>query len=158
MMMLLRHLLAIAALPFVVTVVVPIWLAREYDSSFAGFGLGLLLFAYSLGRFAKEGKGTLAPWDPPRQLVIRGPYRFVRNPMISGVILILVGEALISLSTAHLVWALIFFFINAVYIPLLEEPQLRHRFGEAYIEYCNHVPRLVPRLKPWVPNILRPLP
>lgn len=169
---LLRHLLAIAALPFVVMVVVPVWLTREYESSFAGgvgsilvriaglclLLLGLSLFASSLRRFANDGKGTLAPWDPPRQLVIRGPYRFVRNPMISGVVLILFAEALLFLSTALVVWALVFFAINATYIPLLEEPQLRRRFGAAYIEYCNHVPRLVPRLKPWIPGALRPLP
>lgn len=148
------------------------WLTREYDSSFgggigaifvriAGFCLlllGLTLFGSSLGRFANDGKGTLAPWDPPRQLVIRGPYRFVRNPMISGVVLMLFGEAQLLLSTALVVWALVFFAINATYIPLLEEPQLRRRFGAAYIEYCNHVPRLVPRLKPWTPGVLRPLP
>ena len=170
---LLRHLFAIAALPFVVAVVIPIWLARRYESepsydlfvlsmlgNIAGlcfFLTGLFLFAHSLRRFATEGKGTLAPWDPPRHLVIRGPYRFVRNPMISGVLLVLIGEALVLWSQPHALWALIFFAINAVYIPLLEEPQLRHRFGAEYIEYSKHVPRLLPRLTPWQPVPLKPI-
>ena len=71
------------------------------------FGIGLLavgvvLFVASLGRFVREGRGTLAPWDPPRRLVVRGPYRYVRNPMISGVVLALFGEAALLLSRPHL--------------------------------------------------------
>jgi len=161
----LRHLLAIAVLPFVVAVVIPLWIARGNDIGWrvgSGAGavlgqlvgasvlvIGLLLFASSLRRFATEGEGTLAPWDPPRSLVIRGPYRYVRNPMISGVILVLLGEALLLLSGPHLAWAAIFFAINAVYIPLLEEPQLANRFGPAYEVYRRNVPRLIPRLRPW---------
>jgi protein-S-isoprenylcysteine O-methyltransferase Ste14 len=168
----LRHLFAIAALPFVMAVLIPIWISRRYErgpvsdmvvlqilANIAGVCVviaGLFLFVHSLRRFATEGKGTLAPWDPPRHLVIRGPYRFVRNPMISGVLLILIGEALVLFSLPHALWALTFFAINAVYIPLLEEPQLKHRFGADYIEYCKHVPRLLPRLRPWQPLPLRP--
>ena len=164
-MMLLRHLLSVAALPFVVTIVIPIWLARR-NAVTVGLadrvpslllqllgvgvlGIGLLLFASSLRRFATEGDGTLAPWDPPRRLVVRGPYRYVRNPMISGVILILFGEALLLLSRAHFMWALTFLAINAIYIPLFEEPQLAGRFGQEYEDYRRNVPRLVPRLTPW---------
>jgi len=177
---LLRHLLAIAAFPFVMAVVIPVWLARRYDGTarnevtdvslvghiasvlgvIAGACLvllGLFLFVHSLRRFATEGEGTLAPWDPPRNLVVRGPYRFVRNPMISGVLLVLVGVALYLISVPHALWALTFFGINAVYIPLFEEPQLRRRFGASYIEYCQHVPRLVPRLRPWQPVSFRPV-
>jgi protein-S-isoprenylcysteine O-methyltransferase Ste14 len=72
--------------------------------------------------------------------------------MISGVILMLVGEGLVLRSTPHLLWAGIFFIINAIYIPLLEEPRLRSRFGADYEEYRKAVPRLVPRLRPWRPN------
>lgn len=167
MIILIRHLLAILTLPFVVAIVVPIWLARRNGVALAlgtttpsllaqagGLGLlaiGLALFVSSLRRFASDGKGTLAPWDPPRKLVISGPYRYVRNPMISGVLFILFGEALVLLSRPHLSWALTFLLVNAIYIPLLEEPQLRGRFGAAYAEYCNHVPRLLPRFRPWTP-------
>ena len=167
MLVLIRHLLAIAALPFLVAVLIPIWIARGDNvrlalgttmphlfAQVAGLGLllvGLSLFVSSLRRFAGEGKGTLAPWDPPRHLVIRGPYRYVRNPMISGVVFVLFGESLMLLSGPHVQWALIFLLINFIYIPLFEERQLKERFGEAYIEYCRHVPRLVPRLRPWTP-------
>lgn len=165
MMTVLRHLLAIAILPFTVAVLVPLWIAQRNGSvptlgrsltelalQLAGLGLlgvGLFLFVASLRRFATEGKGTLAPWDPPRVFVVRGPYRFVRNPMISGVIFILAGEALVLLSTPHATWAIAVFLINLVYIPLLEEPQLAERFGEPYREYCRHVRRFIPRLRPW---------
>jgi protein-S-isoprenylcysteine O-methyltransferase Ste14 len=164
----LRHLLAIAILPFSVTVLIPLWIARRYSIGISlGAGgllialqfvglvvlmVGLVLFLSSLRRFATVGQGTLAPWDPPKHLVVRGPYRFVRNPMISGVIFILVAEAMILMSTPHTVWALIFLGMNLVYIPLFEEPFLRVRFGESYHEYCQNVPRIFPRLRPWAPN------
>jgi protein-S-isoprenylcysteine O-methyltransferase Ste14 len=166
--MVLRHILAIAVLPFTVTILVPLWIAgREGIAPRVGGSggvlllqaggaavllLGLLLFVSSLRRFASEGQGTLAPWDPPRQLVVRGPYRFVRNPMISAVVFILAGEAMLLASRPHALWALIVLAGNLVYIPLVEEPQLRLRFGQAYDEYCRHVPRIFPRLRPWTPE------
>jgi protein-S-isoprenylcysteine O-methyltransferase Ste14 len=163
-----RHLLSIAIFPSTVAVLVPLWIARRYHVEpslggsasewilqVAGLGLlalGLVFFAASLRRFTTEGHGTLAPWDPPRELVLRGPYRYVRNPMISGVVLVLFGESLVLVSTAHAEWAACFLAVNLLYIPLIEEPQLRSRFGAAYLEYCRHVPRVVPRLRPWVPD------
>ncbi len=161
----LRHLVAVAIVPGIVTIGVPVWIVDRYavpvamPHSLAGFvavvlggvtGIaGLVLFASSLLRFGREGRGTLAPWDPPRELVIGGPYRYVRNPMISGVILILAAEALVLRSAPHGWWTAIFVGINATYIPLLEEPLLALRFGSAYDEYRRHVPRLLPRLRPW---------
>lgn len=160
-----RQLFAIAVLPSTVAVIIPVWLARRNAIGLAPghtftqvalqacgvaiLGLGLLLFSASLRRFITEGRGTLAPWDPPRHLVVAGAYRYVRNPMISGVLLVLIGEALLLLSWSHVMWALIFFVINAIYIPLIEEPRLAERFGESYREYCQHVPRLLPRWPPW---------
>jgi protein-S-isoprenylcysteine O-methyltransferase Ste14 len=162
---LLRHLLAIAILPYMVAVQIPIWIARRNGvtwalgsspaavavqaAGMAVLALGLLLFSASLRRFATEGEGTLAPWDPPRRLVVRGPYRFVRNPMISGVVFVLFGEALVLRSMAHAEWAALFLALNLIYIPLVEEPMLVARFGESYLEYRRHVPRLWPRLSPW---------
>lgn len=173
MVPLLRHLLAIAILPFTVAVLVPVWVARRYaiapalgDSAellalqclgLALFAVGLLLFLASLRRFATDGQGTLAPWDPPRRLVVRGPYRFVRNPMISGVNFLLFGEALVLTSPPHGVWAVVFLLPNLVYIPLVEEPQLERRFGESYREYRRHVRRFLPRLRPWVPGAPPPV-
>ena len=167
MLALLRQLLSIAILPGTVLVLVPLWIARANGIGFALAGsaggralqllgvallaLGLVLFASSLRRFASEGEGTLAPWDPPRKLVVRGPYRFVRNPMISGVVFVLFAEALLLRSPPHLLWALAFLALNLVYIPALEEPQLVRRFGDPYREYCRHVPRVFPRVTPWQP-------
>jgi protein-S-isoprenylcysteine O-methyltransferase Ste14 len=158
--MALRHLLSIAILPFTMAVVIPVWIARrsgvtpavgqsagELAIQLAGLVVlvvGLVLFSASLRRFATEGDGTLAPWDPPRRLVIRGPYRFVRNPMISGLIFVLFGEALLLLSRDHAMWAATFLVINLIYIPLVEEPMMEARFGEDYREYCRHVGRIVP--------------
>jgi len=167
MITLLRQLLAIAILPFTVAVLVPVWIARRYGVALtpgrsvgpvflqvvglALLGLGLILFVASLRRFATEGKGTLAPWDPPRVFVVHGPYQFVRNPMISGVILFLFGEAFALLSPPHGVWAVCFVILNLIYIPLVEEPQLERRFGDSYREYRRHVRRFIPRLRPWRP-------
>ena len=164
-MMLLRHLLSIAALPFMVTVVIPVWIARRYgvvlrwpdtpgEYALAALSVpvllvGFALFASSVRRFATEGKGTLAPWDPPRRLVVHGPYRYVRNPMISGVNFMLCGEALLLRSWPHAVWAAIFILANVTWIPLYEEPHLERVFGEEYREYKRHVRRFMPRATPW---------
>ncbi|HTO08483.1 MAG TPA: isoprenylcysteine carboxylmethyltransferase family protein [Myxococcota bacterium] len=161
-----RHALAIAVLPMTVTILVPIWLTRRWPTDGGAFpdsfleslsvaaglvflGLGAGLFAACLRRFAGEGDGTLAPWDPPRVLVVRGPYRYVRNPMITGVIAVLLGEALVLRSLPLCAWALAFTALNLVYIPLVEEPDLERRFGDSYRRYCEHVPRIVPRSTPW---------
>ena len=160
-----RHLLSIVALPGLVAILVPRWIARGSGTRLelaadagglvlqalgvATLAIGLTLFAWSLYNFARRGRGTLAPWDPPRALVVRGPYRFVRNPMISGMIFVVWGEALILRSMPHALWAAAFIGINALYIPLVEEPSLERRFGGPYREYMRHVRRFVPRLRPW---------
>lgn len=166
MVMLLRHLLSILLLPTMVAVVVPTTLLRRSGPRIAlgsggvlpwlrvGAGTvlllcGLALFAWSVGLFARVGRGTLAPWDPTKQLVAVGPYRHVRNPMISGVFLMLVGEALLWGSRPVAIWAATFLFINQVYFVLLEEPGLERRFGAAYRTYKAHVPRWIPRLRAW---------
>ena len=165
---LLRHLVAIFILPVSVTVLVPSWIAQRYHvvlragtsvpaivlqmTGVAALILGVVLFASSLWRFATDGRGTLAPWDPPKLLVVNGPYQYVRNPMISGVLFVVIGEALIFLSIAHALWAAFFLAMNVVYIQFVEEPQLARRFGPGYDVYRESVPRFVPRLSPWQPR------
>lgn len=112
-------------------------------------GLSIIVAAISL--FIKIGKGTLAPWSPPGKLVIRGMYRYVRNPMISGVLITLAGESLAILSKNIFIWALAFFIINNIYFLLSEEPALERRFGKDYLEYKKNVPRWIPRLSPYTP-------
>ncbi len=164
-----RHLRSIATLPLVVTVVIPIVILAAAGNAHPGWGLptslawlpiacGILLVAVGLGLFAwtnrlfgRRGRGTLAPWDPPRRLVVAGPYRHVRNPMISSVLFVLLGEAVAFGSLALLGWFLVFATFNACYFPLKEEPSLAERFGADYVAYRRHVPRWVPQLRPWDP-------
>jgi protein-S-isoprenylcysteine O-methyltransferase Ste14 len=85
----------------------------------------------------------------PVNLVVRGPYRHVRNPMISGVLFILLGEAAITASGWLLLWFAIFFMLQATSIRLSEEPHLTRRFGDEYVIYRQHVPRWIPRISAW---------
>lgn len=111
------------------------------------FAAGLALVFAAVRLFLTAGEGTPAPWDPPKKLVIRGPYRYVRNPMISGVFFLLAGEALLFESGLILGWLALFFLANQIYIPFVEEKQLGKRFGAPYVEYQRHVPRWLPRLR-----------
>lgn len=165
-----RHLRAIVLCPGVVTVVGPLlllWWSGDFDVGWglpdglaaipvilgaALIGVGLLLVMWTIRLFATVGHGTLAPWDPTSRLVVRGPYRHTRHPMISGVFLVLLGEAALLGSWTLLVWSLAVFGVNAVYLPLVEERGLRRRFGDEYDEYRANVPRFLPRLRPWVPS------
>ncbi len=106
--------------------------------------LGLSLMVATIRLFVTVGKGTLAPWEPTQKLVVQGVYRHVRNPMISGVILVLLGEAMLTASLPLFCWFLVAALINAAYIPLSEEPGLVKRFGEDYLIYKRNVPRWVP--------------
>lgn len=108
-------------------------------------GLGLVVWTVLL--FVKVGHGTLAPWSPTSKLVVRGPYRYVRNPMITGVATILAGQALFFRSWAILIELAVFVLVNAIYFPLVEEPGLRRRFGQDYEEYRARVPRWLPRVR-----------
>jgi protein-S-isoprenylcysteine O-methyltransferase Ste14 len=111
--------------------------------------LGLSLMVATIRLFVTVGKGTLAPWEPPQHLVVRGVYRHVRNPMITGVHLVLFGEALLTASLPLFGLFLVGAIINAVYIPLVEERGLVKRFGDDYLTYMRNVPRWFPRLTPW---------
>lgn len=112
-------------------------------------GLGLVLCVWTAKLFLKYGEGTPAPWDPPKKLVIRGPYCHVRNPMITGVLLLLLAEAMLLQSWHIALWMMVFFIGNTIYFPLVEEKGLEKRFGAPYLEYKAHVPRWIPRLRPW---------
>ena len=152
-MLALRNLVAVVLLPGIVAVLVPAVLLSGADLApwplalvgavVLGFGVGMI--AWTVALFAGVGRGTLAPWDPPERLVIRGPYRYVRNQMITGVVSVLLGEAALFGSAAVLTWAAIVFAINAVYFPLIEEPDLRSRFGADYDAYAARTPRWLPR-------------
>ena len=115
-------------------------------------GTGLWLAVWTVRLFMKFGDGTPAPWEPPQKLVIRGPYRHVRNPMIIGVLLMLMAEAALFQSWPLALWVGVFFLGNAIYFPLVEEKALENRFADAYRSYNANVPRWIPRLRPWHPQ------
>jgi|SRR4051812_17890130 protein-S-isoprenylcysteine O-methyltransferase Ste14 len=166
-MMVLRHLVSILILPFTMVVLFPGWLLRGASRSdtrwidgtlaaatahIAGaliFLGGFALFAWCVSLFARIGQGTLAPWDPTKRLIVVGPYRFIRNPMITGVLAMLAGETLFLGSRVIGAWTLTFFVINTIYFLLHEEPGLERRFGPSYLEYKGAVGRWLPVDKPW---------
>jgi protein-S-isoprenylcysteine O-methyltransferase Ste14 len=108
-------------------------------------GLGVALLAACIFEFARTGSGTLAPVDPPRVLVVRGLYRYVRNPMYLSVTLIIFGEALLSGSRALLIYWAIWFLAANLFVIAYEEPTLRRRFGRSYELYTQQVRRWLPR-------------
>jgi protein-S-isoprenylcysteine O-methyltransferase Ste14 len=97
--------------------------------------------------FAVRGKGTPLPIDPPKKLLVEGPYSVVRNPMYWGVVSVMLGEAAVfhSVDLAELAGA--FFLGVNVFVLLVEEPSLKKKFGAEYEEYCRRVPRWLPRFK-----------
>jgi len=111
----------------------------------AGFGTWL----WTVRLFSRIGKGTLASWDATSALVVEGPYRHVRNPMITAVATLLTGEATLFGSPLILAWAGLFLAINFAYFLLAEEPGLERRFGDDYRAYKLNVPRWIPRRTPW---------
>jgi len=106
--------------------------------------LGVAAYCWSAASFALVGKGTPAPVDPPKALVVAGPYRYVRNPMYLGVVLVLVGESLVFASPMMLRYAALILLAFHLFVVYYEEPHLRRRFGEAYVHYCRSVPRWLP--------------
>lgn len=96
--------------------------------------------------FVRVGHGTPAPFDPPRRLVERGPYRFVRNPMYLGAVLALAAAALFYESWPLLAYAGLFLIAGHLIVTGYEEPTLRRSFGVEYEAYCRRVSRWWPRL------------
>jgi protein-S-isoprenylcysteine O-methyltransferase Ste14 len=115
-------------------------------------GVGLALAAWCALEFAWRGLGTPAPFDPPRTLVISGPYRFVRNPMYVGAGIAILGEAITfpRLTSFMLGMFALLWIISTVFIVIYEEPTLRRMFGHEYADYCRHVRRWLPRVTPFV--------
>lgn len=162
-----RQARAIALLPGMVVVVVPAVILIAGGGPDVGCGLGgalaalvvlfgialvaagFALWLWTVRLFSRIGEGTLAPWDPTRKLVVAGPYRHVRNPMITAVVAVLVGEASLFGSLGILIWATAFFSVNHAWFLLGEEPGLERRFGDEYRAYRDAVPRWIPRRTPW---------
>jgi protein-S-isoprenylcysteine O-methyltransferase Ste14 len=141
--------------PLLLTLATAAWTRATAPALVAGALLvvaGLVMLVATTQLFAR-GHGSLAPWNPPTALVVAGPYRFCRNPMITGIYAILAGEALAFRSPWLAAWAAAFIVGMSSHIVFREEPTLRQRFGEAYVRYCANVPRWVPRVKPYQPGL-----
>lgn len=107
-----------------------------------GFALGLTCVVL----FLTAGRGTPAPFDPPRVFVATGPYRYVRNPMYVGAILALAGGGLVVRSFSILILAAVFWALSHSLVVLHEEPALERRFGDSFVRYKRSVNRWLPRM------------
>jgi protein-S-isoprenylcysteine O-methyltransferase Ste14 len=147
--------------PGTVAGLVPWWISRWHlRPPFFGFAplrligvlmitAGIFVLVESFARFALQGIGTPAPLFPTRHLVVRGAYRYVRNPMYVAVMSLILGQALLLGDTHLLVYAAFPWLAAHVFVLAYEEPTLRKTFGDEYKTYCAHVPRWIPRLDPW---------
>jgi len=152
----LRSLFWTVLMPGTVTIYIPYLIVTRWSPtaitrwsaaqllSLLPIALGAAILFHCIWSFATIGRGTLSPLDAPRRLVVRGLYRYVRNPMYVGVILILFGEALLFESLALLKYAVGCFVLFNLVIMLYEEPALRSRFGESYERYREAVGRWLP--------------
>ena len=110
--------------------------------------MGVALLGSCIWEFARSGRGTLSPADPPKELVVRGLYRYVRNPMYLSVTLIVFGELLLTRSRP-LFWYWVIWFIGVNLLVMgYEEPTLRRKFGASYERYTAEVGRWLPRIRP----------
>ena len=166
-----RHLISFLLFPVTMTLVIPALIVLPAGVRGAHLGaaatvvlvtVGCLLIAAGLAMliwtvvlFDRVGKGTLGlgpVMGEPVHLVVRGPYRHVRNPMITGVLCILLGEAAVTASAWLLLWFAIFLAFQATVIPFWEEPHLVGRYGDEYVDYRRNVARWIPRISAWEPG------
>ncbi len=163
-----RQLLSILAFPVMMALVIPALIVIAADvrapdlGSPLAVGLtvagglliagGLGLWTWTVVLFHRVGKGTLGIGDvmgEPVHLVVRGPYRHVRNPMITAVLCILLGEAAVTACAWLLLWFAVFFAFIATAIRFWEEPHLLERYGREYADYQRNVPSWIPRISAW---------
>lgn len=169
-----EHFKAIMSLPFMVLLVGPIlfllfsiwtglpWLFLYPLSLFSLFvgifpiTIGIFMMYKTIRAFASVGKGTLSPKAPTQHFVAVGLYRYMRNPMILGGLLVLLGEAFIFGSSLIFVWCGFFGVLNHFWFINREEPDLERRFGAEYRQYKHNVPRWIPRRTPWTSDSFDP--
>lgn len=153
----LRTLVFTVVVPGFWTALVPYWVVgRRLQLNWSGAAVaGGLLVAAGVGlylmcafwEFALRGSGTPAVFDPPKELVVQGPYRIVRNPMYWSVAFVMLGEALAFRSLRLAEIGVVFFLITMPFVLACEEPILRRKFGAEYEAYCRQVPRWFPHFR-----------
>lgn len=148
-----KNLLFTVLVPGTVGVYLPLLIGRGRSTA-SGFalaaacallGLGAAIYAWCLWDFASFGRGTPAPIDPPTRLVIRGLYRYTRNPMYVGVLTLILGWAVLFEASSLVAYAALVAGCFQLFIVAYEEPQLRRQFGAAYERYCARVGRWLPK-------------
>jgi protein-S-isoprenylcysteine O-methyltransferase Ste14 len=149
----LRALISFLVLPGTVAGLIPAWIVSSDRGRGQGFiigavplMIGVVMLLWCVRDFYATGRGTLAPWDPPKRLVIVGLYRFTRNPMYVGIALLLGGWSLLAASpllAGYTVMLAIAFHLRVV---LYEEPRLKMQFSEEWATYAATVPRWLPGL------------
>ncbi len=147
--------------PGTVVVLVPWWITHwRVHAHLAGLGplrvagaltiaAGTAVVLDSFVRFALQGVGTPAPVYPTRHLVVKGFYRYVRNPMYVALLLILAGQALFFADARLIVYAFFAWLATHLFVVFYEEPTLRRSFRDDYAQFTAHVPRWIPRVTPW---------
>lgn len=152
----LRSLLFLIVAPGVVAGYIPLallrWGSRIATGIFAYiafplWGISGIILLWSFWNFLRQGRGTPAPLDPPKELVAVGFYRYVRNPMYVGVCAIILGHFLWFGYWNLLIYAIVVFIAFDLFVMFYEEPTLRRKFGAAYGDYCSRVPRWIPRIR-----------
>lgn len=151
-----RALAAFAVLPGMAAGVIPALLTMApringFQSQYFAIcaALGALILASCVVTFYRRGRGTLAPWDPPKRLVVEDLYRFNRNPMYVGVVLILLGWAGLLGSGWHYIYAAAVALVFHLRVVSYEEPTMRRRFPEDWDDYQRHVPRWLISTRPY---------
>ncbi|MEA2564474.1 MAG: hypothetical protein QOH06_5978 [Acidobacteriota bacterium] len=152
MILFLKNLLFTVLIPGTVGVYVPLRLAGSWQGASAQDWLlaaplllaGAFIYFWCLWNFAVTGRGTPAPIDPPKKLIVRGPHKYVRNPMYLGVLGVVFGWAVLFRSTAILSYAAIVALMFHLTVLAIEEPSLRRLFGAEYEDYCRSVRRWIP--------------
>jgi protein-S-isoprenylcysteine O-methyltransferase Ste14 len=154
--MFIRALISFITLPGIIAVIAPLLIAyfdpwnRNYWSPgiFIIF-IGTLILLWCVRDFYAIGKGTIAPWYPPKKLVVLGLYRFVRNPMYVGVLLLVLGWSLYFCSPLLFLYVIILAIGFHLRVVRNEEPWLQTHFGSNWELYQQEVPRWLPRITPW---------
>ena len=149
MLLLVKNLLFTILVPGTVAVMVPLYAlpSKPVNPSawsmlgIPALGIGLATYTWCIWDFASFGKGTPAPLDPPRHLVVRGLYRYTRNPMYLGVLCVIFGWALLFQSAVHGIYGACVAVCFHLFVVLYEERVLRQQFGAGYEHYCSQVSR-----------------
>jgi len=156
-MMFIRALIAFIMLPGIFSLIIPHFIAYfdpwKYDNQFISgliiISIGLSIIFICVTSFYKTGKGTLAPWDPPKKIVVKGLYRFMRNPMYLGVVVLVIGWCVFYGSPILLLYTISLAIGFHIRVVRFEEPWLKKEFGDQWEKYHKNVHRWLPRITPW---------